>query len=121
MKKRPVKAAQKTGKKPSARKKPPVQKKPANRQNQSQLDTKLLNLPHSSLGRINQSLRKLEDFSSVLADRSGLTAILGRAILLRASAIRASLSSGKLKKPVKKPVKKPLKNPMKKPLKKKAK
>ena len=114
MKKRPVKAAQKTRKKPNARKKTPVQKKPASRQNQSQLDAKLLNLPHSSLGRINQSLRKLEDFSSDLADRSGLTGILGRAVLLRASAIRASLSSGKLKKPKKTPIKKPIKKPLKK-------
>lgn len=101
MKKRPLRPARKKGKKPIVRKKTVLKKKTSRRQNQSKIDEKLLNLPHSSLSRINKSLERLENFSSGLAERNGLTGILGRAVLLRASAIRESLNSTKKKKSLK--------------------
>lgn len=65
------------------------------KQTPRKIDETLLNLPHSSLIRINKSLKKLENMSSDLAEKNGLAGILGRAILLRASAIRESLNAPK--------------------------
>ncbi len=66
------------------------------------IDESLLNLPHSSISRISKSLEKIEHFSSDLAEKSGITGLLGRAVLLRAKNIRLSLnSSGKVSKPAK--------------------
>ena len=57
------------------------------------IDESLLSLPHSSITRISKSLEKIENFSSDLAEKSGITGLLGRAVLLRAKNIRLSLNS----------------------------
>ena len=72
-----------------------VPKRKPDKKISTQIDERLLDLPHSSLSKISKSLEKIENFSSDLAERSGITGILGRAVLFRAKAIRMSLNTKK--------------------------
>ena len=62
------------------------------------IDQRLLDLQHSSLKRISQSLEKIENFSADLAEKSGVTGMLGRAVLMRAKMIRESLKTKSFRK-----------------------
>jgi hypothetical protein len=53
------------------------------------IDENLLNLPHSSLVKISDSITKI---SSDMAGMSGLAGIIGRAVLERAKLMRESLN-----------------------------
>jgi hypothetical protein len=53
------------------------------------IDENLLNLPHSSLVKISDSITKI---SSDMAEMSGLAGIIGRAVLERAKLMRESLN-----------------------------
>ena len=93
------KSATKVAKKFSLKKAPNSLKKPS-RKSSTKIEQRLLELPHSSISRISKSLEKIENFSSDLAEKSGITGVLGRAVLLRAKAIRLSLDTKKSLKKV---------------------
>ncbi len=63
------------------------------------IDERLLELPNSSFSSLSKSFEKIKSFSNDLAEKSGITALLGRAVLLRAKTIRQSLDKEKPAKP----------------------